>query len=159
MWLLIQMYSVIFYSTLFPQVSTQNHKTFEMCLFFANFIWMPSLSLSKTQRMRHLWVQINWIHLFWLWLSLSPVCFVIQIYLPILASSLFFFFSSSVLFKFHSGFSPGAPYHPSHRTIDGTKEASTLSNAVFIILEWKSYKVYFAPLHCIQIPELSNQSK
>ena len=77
--------------------------------------------------------------------------FVIQIYLLILASTVLFFFSLSVLFKFPSSLSPGAPYHPSHRTIDGTMETSTLLNGIFLILEGKPFKVYIAPLHRVKI--------
>ena len=125
----------IYISKLSLKVSTLNYKR---CLtrffcFVANFNRKTIIPFPLSERyMKPCELKlVDGIHLFWLQLSLS---FVIQIYLLILASPSLFLLDCVIQIS-QQRLSPGAPYHPSPRTIDGTQEKSTLSCFAFVCFE------------------------
>ena len=135
------MYSLIFYSSLFTfqnspskcQHWTTNGVWHAFFCFVANFNRKTIIPFPLSERyMKPSELKlVDGIHLFWLQLSLS---FVIQIYLLILASSPLFLLDRVIQIS-QQRLSPGAPYHPSPRTIDGTQEKSTLSCFAFVCFE------------------------
>ena len=135
------MYSLIFYSSLFTfqnspskcQHWTTNGVWHAFFCFVANFNRKTIIPFPLSERyMKPCELKlVDGIHLFWLQLSLS---FVIQIYLLILASPSLFLLDRVIQIS-QQRLSPGAPYHPSPRTIDGTQEKSTLSCFAFVCFE------------------------
>ena len=110
-----------------------NIELFDTLFFVANFNLKTIIPFPLSERyMKPCELKlVDGIHLFWLQLSLS---FVIQIYLLILASPSLFLLDRVIQIS-QQRLSPGAPYHPSPRTIDGTQEKSTLSCFAFVCFE------------------------